>query len=173
MVHDTLDRFTDTPLIFCSEITLSIHQVLMANCALEDVKRVYSRPEALLQCRAWLKDNLPGVELLPIKLGSPGFPTYGFDLKLVHESTGAELGTGEKGVLVAVPPLPHKLMISIMIPRWRKAELAVEALRSGDRDLLLHYLLEDQRTRSLDQAEALLEEWLADPRNERVARLFG
>ena len=49
---------------------------------------------------------LPGVDLKPIKLGSPGFPAYGFDLKLVHEGTGAELGTNEKGVLVAVPPLP-------------------------------------------------------------------
>jgi alpha-galactosidase/6-phospho-beta-glucosidase family protein len=60
-----------------------------------------------------------------------------------------------------------------MIPRWHEAGLVVEALRSGDRDLVLLYLLQDQRTRSLEQAEALLDEWLADPRNERMARLFG
>jgi chorismate mutase/prephenate dehydratase len=63
VVHETLDRFTDTNLIICSEITLSIHHSLMANCALEEIKRVYSKPEALLQCRGWLKENLPSVEL--------------------------------------------------------------------------------------------------------------
>ena len=49
----------------------------------------------------------------------------------------------------------------------------VNALRAGDRDVLLLYLLYDQRTRSLEQAEGLLAEWLADPRSERVARLVG
>ncbi|NQU44068.1 prephenate dehydratase [bacterium] len=63
VVHDTLDRFVDTNLIICSEITLSIHHVLMANCSLEKIQRVYSHPQPFLQCRAWLKQNLPGVEL--------------------------------------------------------------------------------------------------------------
>ncbi len=49
----------------------------------------------------------------------------------------------------------------------------VNALRTGDRDMLLLYLLEDHRTRSLEQAKALLDEWLTDPRNERMACLFG
>jgi propionyl-CoA synthetase len=49
---------------------------------------------------------LPGVELLPIKPGSPGFPTHGFELEVVHEQTGVKVGPTEKGVLVAVPPLP-------------------------------------------------------------------
>jgi alpha-galactosidase/6-phospho-beta-glucosidase family protein len=49
----------------------------------------------------------------------------------------------------------------------------VNALQTGDRDLLLLYLLEDHRTHSLEQAEALLKEWLADPRNQRIVRLFG
>jgi alpha-galactosidase len=64
-------------------------------------------------------------------------------------------------------------MVGAMLPRWRKAELMVEALRTGDRGLLLLWLLEDHRTRSLAQAEALLEEWLADPRNQRVAQRFS
>ena len=49
----------------------------------------------------------------------------------------------------------------------------VEALRSKDRDMLLLYLLHDPRTRSLDQAESLIAEWLGDPRNELMARTFG
>jgi alpha-galactosidase/6-phospho-beta-glucosidase family protein len=64
-------------------------------------------------------------------------------------------------------------MAGAMIPRWHRAELMVNALRTGDRDLLLLYLLQDHRTRSLEQAEAFLDEWLTDPRNERMAQLFG
>ena len=64
-------------------------------------------------------------------------------------------------------------MAGTMIPRWRRAEQVTEAVRAGDRDLLLIYLLEDPRTRSLGQAEKLLDEWMADPRAERLTRLFG
>jgi propionyl-CoA synthetase len=50
--------------------------------------------------------SVPEIEDLPRKFGSPGFPVYGFNLKLLHEGTGKEVGVNEKGVLVAVPPLP-------------------------------------------------------------------
>ena len=50
--------------------------------------------------------SVPGIEDTPRKFGSPSFPVYGFNLKLLHESTGQEVGVNEKGVLVAVPPLP-------------------------------------------------------------------
>ncbi len=94
----------------------------------------------------------------------------GFPEDLVIECQGIVNGSGVRGVVA--PPLPRKLMTSIMIPRWHRAELVVEALRSRDRDLILHRLLADPRTRSLGQAESLLDEWFADPRNERIARLF-
>ena len=64
-------------------------------------------------------------------------------------------------------------MAGAMIPRWHRAELMVEALRGGDRDLALLYLLNDHRTRSLEGVGALLDEWLSDPRSERVARMLG
>ena len=96
----------------------------------------------------------------------PGFPE-----DLVIECQGLVSGAGIRGV--SVPPLPPKLMAGAMIPRWHRAEMMVEALRSGDRGLLLLYLLHDHRTRSLEQAEALLDEWLADERNGRIAGIFG
>ena len=49
---------------------------------------------------------MPGIEDTVRKFGSPSFQVYGFNLKLLHESTGQEVGVNEKGVLVAVPPLP-------------------------------------------------------------------
>ena len=48
-----------------------------------------------------------GVESdLPTKLGSPGLPMYGYDVRLLHESTGQEVGAEEKGVVAIMPPLP-------------------------------------------------------------------
>jgi propionyl-CoA synthetase len=47
-----------------------------------------------------------GVEVTPTKFGSPSFPVYGYDLRLIHESTFEEVGADEKGMLCAVPPLP-------------------------------------------------------------------
>ena len=106
-----------------------------------------------------------------VNIPNQGHIIRGFPEDLVVECQGVVSGAGIRGV--TVPPFPPKLMAAAMIPRWHRAELMVEALRSGDRDLLLLYLLRDQRTRSLGQAEPLLDEWLADPRNERLARLFG
>ncbi len=50
--------------------------------------------------------NCAGVELEPVKPGSPTFPVYGWDLSVVEHGTGKIMGDGEKGVLVAKPPLP-------------------------------------------------------------------
>jgi propionyl-CoA synthetase len=55
----------------------------------------------------------PGVEKMKVKLGSPSFAAYGYKLKLKHEETGAEVATGEKGVLCIVPPLPPGAMTTI------------------------------------------------------------
>jgi alpha-galactosidase len=109
--------------------------------------------------------------LYQVNIPNEGQIIKGFPEDLVIECQGVVSGAGIRGV--SVPPFPAKLVAGAMIPRWHKAELMVSALQSGDRDLLLLYLLNDQRTRSLEQAEALLDEWLVDSRNERLARLFG
>jgi alpha-galactosidase len=109
--------------------------------------------------------------MFQVNVPNRGHIIQGFPEDLVIECQGVVSGAGIRGVVA--PPFPPKLMAGAMIPRWHEAELVVEALRSGDRDLVLLYLLQDQRTRSLGLAEALLDEWLADPRNERMARLFG
>jgi len=60
-----------------------------------------------------LLTSVPGVEQTPIKFGSPSFPAYGYNVKLLHEATSEELGTGEKGVVVIVPPLPPGCMSTV------------------------------------------------------------
>jgi propionyl-CoA synthetase len=55
-----------------------------------------------------------GVEKKPSKFGSPGLPMYGYDIKLVHESTGKELtAAGEKGVVVIEGPTPPGFMQTV------------------------------------------------------------
>ncbi len=55
----------------------------------------------------------PGVERVPTRFGSPSFPVYGFDARIVSETTGADLGPGEKGVVAIAPPLPPGAMSTI------------------------------------------------------------
>ncbi|HET7362473.1 MAG TPA: propionate--CoA ligase [Burkholderiales bacterium] len=55
----------------------------------------------------------PGVERTPIKMGSPSFPVYGYDVRLLHEQTGKPVGVGEKGVVAIAPPLPPGCMSTV------------------------------------------------------------
>jgi propionyl-CoA synthetase len=54
-----------------------------------------------------------GIEETPIKYGSPSFPAYGYDLKLLRESDASEAGADEKAVVVIEPPLPPGCMTTI------------------------------------------------------------
>jgi len=56
---------------------------------------------------------VPGVEKTPIKLGSPSFPVYGYNLKLLRESDASEAGADEKAVVVVEPPLPPGCMSTV------------------------------------------------------------
>jgi propionyl-CoA synthetase len=57
-----------------------------------------------------------GVESAKGKFGSPGKPVYGFKVKLLDETTGAELtGANEKGVVAIEGPLPPGCMQTV----WR------------------------------------------------------
>jgi propionyl-CoA synthetase len=55
----------------------------------------------------------PGVEETAIKMGSPSFPCYGYDVRLLHEGTGAPVADGEKGVVAVEPPLPPGCMSTV------------------------------------------------------------
>lgn len=64
-----------------------------------------------------------GVEKKASKFGSPGVPMYGFDVRLVHESTGEELAApGQKGVVVIQGPTPPGFMQTV----WKDDERFVQ-----------------------------------------------
>jgi propionyl-CoA synthetase len=55
-----------------------------------------------------------GVEKAPSKFGSPGKAVYGYNVKLLNESTGDELtGAGQKGVVAIEGPLPPGCMQTV------------------------------------------------------------
>jgi propionyl-CoA synthetase len=53
------------------------------------------------------------VEKTPLKMGSPSFPVYGYDVRLLHEATGKPVADGEKGVVAIAPPLPPGCMSTV------------------------------------------------------------
>jgi chorismate mutase/prephenate dehydratase len=66
-IADTLDMFIRLPAIkICSEIRLRVHHHLLANCQQTEVRRVYSKSQALSQCRTWLSKNLPHASVHPV-----------------------------------------------------------------------------------------------------------
>ena len=58
-IVDTLTMFIRKPIRICGEVLLPIHHNLLAKCDRKDIREVYSKPQALSQCRAWLSSHLP------------------------------------------------------------------------------------------------------------------
>jgi propionyl-CoA synthetase len=54
-----------------------------------------------------------GVEVMPHKFGSPGLPVFGYNMKLLDEATGEELGPDQKGVVAIEGPLPPGCMQTV------------------------------------------------------------
>ena len=66
VVNHTLDMFIHSDLKICSEILLEISHCLMALSSIKQIRKVYSNPQALAQCRVWLLKHLSGVELVEV-----------------------------------------------------------------------------------------------------------
>ncbi len=81
-----------------------------------------------------LLSAVPGVERTPIKMGSPSFPVYGYDVRLLHEGTGQPVPEGEKGVLTIAPPLPPGCMSTV----WGDDERFVNTYFKNFRDRLVY-----------------------------------
>ena len=63
-VTDTLDKLVKIPVRICGEVQLRIHHYLLAKCPRGQITEVYSKPQALSQCRDWLGRHMPGTRLV-------------------------------------------------------------------------------------------------------------
>ena len=65
-VIETLDALIDSDVKVCSEVLMTIHHNLLANYSLEEIEKIYSKPEVFVQCRNWLSATLKNVETVPV-----------------------------------------------------------------------------------------------------------
>ena len=65
-IADTLDNLARLPVKICAEVPLRIHHNLLAACDRTSIDTVYSRPQALSQCRNWLARHLPDARLVEV-----------------------------------------------------------------------------------------------------------
>jgi chorismate mutase/prephenate dehydratase len=64
VVTHTLDMFVDSDLKVVSQIILPVQQCLMSNSPRARIKKLYAHPQSLAQCRAWIQNHLPRVEII-------------------------------------------------------------------------------------------------------------
>ena len=64
VVTHTLDLFVDSDLKIVAQIILPIQHCLVSNCKREDIKRLYAHPQSFAQCRGWVQNHLPQVEVI-------------------------------------------------------------------------------------------------------------
>lgn len=65
-VVDTLGMFVRRQMQICGEVLLPIHHQLLSRTSREQITEVYSKPQALSQCRGWLSNQLPQAKLVEI-----------------------------------------------------------------------------------------------------------
>ena len=88
VVPETLDCFLDTSLTICNELYVPIHLYLLANCQLDEITTLYSNPQALAQCRIWVRENLPRLTIQATA------STAGAAAAAAEDPTGAALAPG-------------------------------------------------------------------------------
>lgn len=64
VVTHTLDMFVESDLKVVSQIVLPIQFCLAGFCAIKGAKKLYAHPQALAQCRNWIRLHLPQVEII-------------------------------------------------------------------------------------------------------------
>ncbi len=137
-IVETLDAFIDAQvdISICSEVQISVHHSLLANCPPKAVKRIHSKPEVFSQCRIWLATQYPQAELVPAASSSRAVKTAAEEFKTAT-SIGAEPGSaaigselagqiyGLKTLFAKIEDNPNNITRFVVISR-QKAE------RTGD-----------------------------------------
>lgn len=65
-ISDTLDMFVKMPVRICGEVPLRIHHNLLSCGSQSKIQKVFSKPQALSQCRQWLNAHLPRAQTVEV-----------------------------------------------------------------------------------------------------------
>jgi chorismate mutase/prephenate dehydratase len=88
-VRDSLDLFVETPLKIVAELHQEIEHTLLSREPLAKIKKVYSKDQALAQCRRWLQRHLPHAQLVDVD----------------STAYGVQIAAKEKGAAAIAPRL--------------------------------------------------------------------
>ncbi len=92
VVTHTLDMFVDSDLKIVSQIVLRVQHCLLSDSKKSQLKKLFAHPQALAQCRAWVQNNLPRVEIIETS----------------SNARSAELAAKEKGSAAIAGPAKEK-----------------------------------------------------------------
>lgn len=109
IVSHTLDMFLLSDLRIIAEIfALISHNLLSTGTDITQIKRVYSMPQAIAQCRNWLRMHLPGVEVLEVSSTAKGAKMcQGYPSSAAVASSLAAREYGLNVVAEAIEDNPH------------------------------------------------------------------
>jgi chorismate mutase/prephenate dehydratase len=104
VVNHTLDGLIDSELLICGEVSIDIHHHLLSRAPdLGDIKRVFSHPQALAQCRGWLNRHLPNAEV--VEMASTSLAAEQAALDAATAAVASELA----GRLHGIPALRERI----------------------------------------------------------------
>lgn len=67
VVNHTLDLFLDSPLKIFGETLMEVsHHLQSKSGRIEEVRKIYSHPQPIAQCKYWLEKNLPQIPLVEV-----------------------------------------------------------------------------------------------------------
>lgn len=87
-VREALDSFVESDLKIVAQIYTEITHALISNESLEKITKVYSKDQALAQCRHWLQRHLPHAQLVEASSTSRA-------VQIAREEPGAAAVAGE------------------------------------------------------------------------------
>ena len=87
-VRETLDSFVESDLKIVAQIYMEITHALISKVPLEQITKVYSKDQALAQCRYWLQRHLPHAQLIDA-------PSTSRAVQIAKEEPGAAAVAGE------------------------------------------------------------------------------
>lgn len=68
VVNHTLDMFMNSNLKICGEVFLEVsHHLMNKTGKLQDIRRIYSHPHAIAQCRKWLSKNASDIHIVEVE----------------------------------------------------------------------------------------------------------
>lgn len=110
-ITETLDAFMvyHDKLNIYGEVQLEVHFSLLANCKPDQVKRIYSKSEALLQCRNWLITQYPKAEQIPAESTAAAAQRAKADNEQDPASGAAAIGSVLAGEIYGLHPLFERI----------------------------------------------------------------